>query len=72
MEITWLFGIVGTHSFAEECPRGLAEITTYTPLLGLVVGAVTFGIVVPRRAEYRCVAPSGPVAQSDGFVATTH
>jgi hypothetical protein len=49
---------------ADVCKNGLADITTYVPLWGLAVGILTFGIVVPARTVYSCVAtsPSPPMA----------
>lgn len=40
---------------AGDCTRGLAQVQTYVPLWGIVVGILTFGIIVPITTTYRCV-----------------
>ncbi len=41
---------------AEECGRGLSDVTTYVPLWGLAAGILTFGILVPEWTVYSCVS----------------
>ena len=40
---------------AHECKQGLANAQNFVPLWGLVVGILTFGIVVPVTVNYSCV-----------------
>ena len=40
---------------ATPCKGGLAHSFTFVPLLGVVVGILTIGIVVPMTTEYSCV-----------------
>ena len=42
---------------ADVCRRGLAEVSTWVPLWGLVIGILTFGIVVPQWTTYSCAVP---------------
>jgi hypothetical protein len=39
---------------ADTCPDGLSEVFTYVPLLGVAVGILTFGIIVPMTTSYSC------------------
>lgn len=39
---------------ANVCPNGLAEVFTYVPVWGVVVGILTFGILVPTTTNYAC------------------
>ncbi len=41
---------------AHMCERGVAKAATFVPLWGVVVGFLTFGIVVPKATIYHCVA----------------
>ena len=47
---------------AEHCELGISDIFNYVPLWGLAVGILTFGILVPARTVYSCVAPSPSAA----------
>ena len=42
---------------ADVCRHGLAEVSTWVPLWGLVIGILTFGIVVPEWTTYSCAVP---------------
>jgi hypothetical protein len=43
------------------CRNGLSEVMTYVPLWGVVVGVLTFGILVPITTVYNCAgAQSAP------------
>ena len=37
------------------CRNGFAEVSTFVPLWGVVVGYFTLGIVVPMTTSYTCV-----------------
>ena len=39
---------------ADSCKEGISETATYVPLWGLVVGILTFGILVPMNTVYTC------------------
>lgn len=41
---------------ADQCAKGLADITTYVPPWGLAIGILTFGIVVPQWTILSCAA----------------
>jgi len=44
---------------AHMCPNGLSETFTYVPLWGVVVGVLTFSILVPMTTSYSCVPDAG-------------
>ncbi len=44
---------------ATHCREGMAQVETFVPIWGLVVGILTFGILVPITSSYTCVASSG-------------
>jgi hypothetical protein len=39
---------------AHVCEKGLAQVTTFVPVWGVVVGILTFGILVPKSTVYQC------------------
>ena len=41
---------------ANVCKHGFKSVFTHVPLWGIVVGVLTFGIVVPKAVQYSCVA----------------
>jgi hypothetical protein len=41
---------------ADVCKGGLADSATYVPPWGLVIGILTFGIVVPQWTIFACAA----------------
>ena len=47
-----------TQIDATHCRAGLAQTFTFVPIWGVVVGILTFGILVPMTTVYSC-APSG-------------
>ena len=51
-----------TRLDAHTCRSGLSEVFTYVPLWGVVVGILTFGILVPMTTSYTCVATSSSPA----------
>ena len=40
---------------AQICSHGMASVSTYVPPWGIVVGILTFGIIVPKTLSYTCV-----------------
>ena len=48
-----------TQIDAHECKNGLAETFTYVPLWGILVGFLTFSIVIPMTTSYACVPDAG-------------
>jgi hypothetical protein len=40
---------------AHMCRNGISRVEIYVPLLGVAVGILTFGILVPKTAVYSCV-----------------
>jgi hypothetical protein len=48
-----------TQIDAHMCANGLAETFTYVPLWGILVGFLTFSIVVPMTTSYSCVPDAG-------------
>ena len=42
------------HIHADVCRNGLSETITWVPVWGLVVGILTFGIIVPMTTQFTC------------------
>lgn len=40
---------------AHTCEKGLSQTATHVPVWGVVVGILTFGIIVPKTVAYECV-----------------
>jgi hypothetical protein len=41
---------------ASECRAGLSKVATFIPIWGVIVGILTFGILVPMSTSYTCAA----------------
>ncbi len=41
---------------ARQCKLGMSTVTTSVPIWGVVVGVLTFGILVPITTTFNCVA----------------
>lgn len=54
---TWLWGITPVTDRAPDCEYGLASADTQVPAWGMVVFALTGGIVAPVAIDYVCAAP---------------
>ncbi len=44
-----------TRIDAHNCTKVLGDVFTYVPLLGVEVGILTLGIVVPMTTSFACV-----------------
>jgi len=40
---------------AQICRHGMSSVSTFVPVWGIVVGILTFGIIVPKTLSYTCV-----------------
>jgi hypothetical protein len=52
--ITWFWGLTTTTADAQECRKGLAEVTTWLPWYAYIVAPLTFGIVTPMKKKWSC------------------
>ena len=57
---TWLWGIVAAEPIdvRQQCPMGVAVITTETSFPNGLVGALTLGIFTPQHVTITCASSS--------------
>src|SRR5215470_1518910 len=57
--VIWFWGMWRSETNADECRAGLAEVYTYTPWYGYIVGPITLGIAHPIVKSYSCAVGEG-------------
>ena len=57
---TWIFGLVAAQPIdvTQQCPSGIATVSTQMTLPNWLVSAVTIGIYDPREVTITCAARS--------------
>lgn len=54
--LRWHIVALPTVVSAGDCKNGMADVSTYVPLWGLVIGVLTWGILVPQWTTLSCAS----------------
>jgi hypothetical protein len=57
--VSWLWGLTPVNARAPECQSGVAYAETQVPFWGILVYALTAGIVGPMSITYTCARGAG-------------